>query len=111
MAKVTESQLIEQFNKAKKALDGFRKEERTRRRREKAQADEMRERLAGRMILNHVQTNPHHQERFIAQMDAFLENDKDRALFGLPSKNAATEVAIQNGQQQSIPNPSEPFHQ
>lgn len=90
MAKVTEAQLIEQFNKAKKALDGFRKEERVKRRREKAEANQIREKLAGRMILNHVQTNPHHHERFIAQMDAFLKHDKDRALFGLPSKNAAT---------------------
>lgn len=106
MAKVTEAQLIEQFNKAKKALDGFRKEERARRRREKVQADEMRERLAGRMLLKHVQTNPHHHERFIAQMDAFLEDNKHRALFGLPSKNAATSAAVQNGQQEPIPSPS-----
>jgi len=111
MAKVTEAQLIEQFSKAKKALDSFRKEERARQRRDKAQADEMRERLAGRMILNHVQTNPHHHERFIAQMDAFLENDKDRVLFGLPSKNAATVAASQNGQQEPVSSPSYPLNQ
>lgn len=111
MAKVTEAQLIEQFNKAKKALDGFRKEERARQRREKAEADEMRERLAGRMILNHVQANPHHHERFIAQMDAFLEDDKHRALFGLPSKNAATAAAVQNGQQDPPSSLIEPLSQ
>ena len=111
MAKVTEAQLIEQFNKAKKALDGFRKEERARQRREKAEADDMRERLAGRMLLKHVQTNPHHHERFIAQMDAFLEDDKHRALFGLPSKNAASAAAIQNGQQEPVSSPSDPLDQ
>lgn len=111
MAKVTEAKLIEQFSKAKKALDSFRKEERARQRREKAQADEMRERLAGRMILNHVQTNPHHHERFITQMDAFLKDDKHRVLFGLPSKNAATEAAAQNGQQEPVSSSSVPLHQ
>lgn len=111
MAKVTEAQLIEQFNKAKKALDSFRKEERARQRREKAEVDEMRERLAGRMILNHVQTNPHHHERFIAQMNAFLEDNKHRALFGLPSKNATTAAAIQNVQQEPASSPSEPLNQ
>lgn len=111
MAKVTEAQLIEQFSKAKKALDGFRKEERARQRREKAEADEMRERLAGRMILNHVQTNSHHHERFIAQMDAFLEDDKHRALFGLPGKNAATADPVHNGQQGPGASSSDPLNQ
>ena len=96
MAKVNEAQLVERFNKAKEALDEFRKERRAKHRREKAQADDMRERLAGRMILKHVQTNPHHHDRFIAQMDAFLEDPKHRALFDLPSRNDTPTSSTQN---------------
>ena len=90
MAKIDETKLIEQFQKAKKALDGFRKQERARQRREKAQADARRKTLIGEMVLQHVQTNPHEHDRLMSRLDSYLEAPKDRALFDLPPRPNAS---------------------
>ena len=99
MAKVDEASLIEQFNKAKKALDKFRKEERARQRCEKAQADARRKAIVGEMVLDYVQTNPHEHERLMARLDDYLTDDRDRTLFDLPSKEDAPASAPQDGSQ------------
>ena len=108
MAKVDEASLIEQFNKAKKALDKFRKEERARQRREKSQADARRKTIVGELVLDYVQTNPHEHERLMARLDGHLTDPRDRALFDLPSKEDAPASAPQNGSQDPSGGPNEP---
>ena len=86
MPKIDETKLIEQYQKAKKALDVFRKQERARKRREKAQADVRRKILIAEMVLHHTQTNPHEHDNLMARLDDYLDNPKDRALFDLPPR-------------------------
>ena len=107
MAKVDEAKLIEQFNKAKQALDGFRKQERARQRREKAHADARRKAIVGEMVLEYVQTNPHEHDRLMARLDAYVKDDRDRALFDLPSKDTASTSAAQNGQPDLAESPND----
>ena len=85
MPKIDETKLIEQYQKAKKALDVFRKQERARQRREKAQADDRRKSLIGEMVLQRIQDNPHEHDRLMSSLDGYLDNPQDRALFDLPT--------------------------
>ena len=107
MAKVDEAKLIEQFNKAKNALDGFRKQERARQRREKAQTDARRKAIIGEMVLHHVQTNPHEHDRLMARLDGYLKDANDRALFDLPSRTDMPASAVPT-EQPSLTEPSRP---
>lgn len=88
MPKVDDETLRQRFLKAKEAWDERQKTNRAKRRREKAQADAQRDALIVRMVRHQVQADPSKQERLIAQMDAFLEDDKERALFDLPPKTS-----------------------
>jgi len=93
MPKIDDDTLRKRFEKAKSAWSERQKANRARQRREKALADARRETLIGKMILNHVQDNPSHKDRLMSQLDAFLEDDKDRALFDLSPKTTASDSA------------------
>ena len=93
MPKLDDETLRQRYQKAKEAWDERQKANRARQRREKTLADARRETLIGKMILNHVQDNPSHKDRLMSQLDAFLEDDKDRALFDLSPKPAASDSA------------------
>lgn len=91
MPPVDDETLRKRYLKAKEAWDERQKKNRAKQRREKAQADARRETLIGKMILNHLQTHPHQHERLMSQLDTFLDNARDRALFDLPPKPAASD--------------------
>ena len=65
MPKVDDETLKQRFEQAKEAWDERQKENRARKRREKAQADARRRTLIGDMVLDHVQTNPHEHDRLM----------------------------------------------
>ena len=98
MAKADIEQVRKRFEAAKARLQELQKAENDRQRKEKKKGDARRKTLIGELILHLVKTNQHQHDRLMAQLDAFLVNDKDRALFDLPSKKAPDPNA-QNGQQ------------
>ena len=93
MPKLDDETLRQRFEKAKSAWSERQKANRAQKRREKTLADARRETLIGKMILNHVQDNPSHKDRLMSQLDAFLEDDKDRSLFDLTPKPSASDSA------------------
>ena len=86
MPKVDDETLRQRYQQAKEAWDKRQKENRARQRREKAQSEAQRDALIVKLVKHQIQADPSKQERLIAQMDAFLEGDKERALFDLPPK-------------------------
>ena len=108
MAKIDEERVRERYEKAKAAFDKLQREKRARHRREKAQADARRKTLIGELILHLVQTNQHQHDRLMTQLDAFLKDDKDRALFDLPNKNGVPASVAQNEQQVPAESHAEP---
>ena len=105
MPKIDDETLRQRYMKAKEAWDERQKNNRAKRRREKAQADAQRDALIAKMVKHQVQADPSKQERLIAQMDAFLEDDKERALFDLPPKTAAPSSAAPYGQTSPVESP------
>ena len=93
MPKVDDETLRQRYEKAKAGWDERQKENRTQKRREKAQADARRKTLIGEMVLHHVHQNPHEHDRLMTRMDGFLEDARDRALFDLPLKSEAPATA------------------
>lgn len=59
--------------------------------------DTRRKVLAGAMVLGQVEQGTFPKEKFLAQLDEYLERDNDREMFGLPAKagkaNSATEFS------------------
>ena len=53
---------------------------------EKALADARRKTLIGEMVLDHTQADAHDHGLLIDCMNSYLEDPKDRALFGLPPR-------------------------
>ena len=104
MAKADSDKIRERYEKAKATYEEDQRKQRAKRRHEKVQADARRETLIGKMVLHHVQTNPHQHDRLMTQLDAFLTDAKDRALFDLPAKNDAPASVAPTGQ----PSPDEP---
>ena len=104
MAKADSDKIRERYEKAKAAYEEDQRKQRAKRHREKVQADARREALIGKMVLHHAQANPHQHNRLMTQLDAFLTDAKDRALFDLPAKTDAPTDATPNGQQ----SPGEP---
>lgn len=98
MPKVDDETLRQRYLKAKEDWDERQKKNRARQRREKAQADARREILIGKMVLNLVQDNQHQRDRLMSQLDAFLDDAKDRALFDLPPKSVASASPTPNDQ-------------
>ena len=98
MPKVDDETLRQRFEKAKTDWDERQKENRARKRREKAQADARRRTIIGEMVLHHVQTNPHEHDRLMSRLDGYLENPRDRALFDLPPKPDAPVSPAPDGQ-------------
>ena len=86
MPKVDDETLRQRYEKAKTDWDERQKANRTKRRREKAQADARRKTIIGDMVLHHVQENPHEHDRLMTRLDGYLKDPKDRALFDLHSK-------------------------
>ena len=86
MPKVDDETLRKRFEKAKEAWDERQKENRTRKRLQKAQDDARRRDLIGGMILERAQHDPLERERLMKDLDANLKNPKDRALFDLGPK-------------------------
>ena len=99
MAKADSGKIRERYEKAKAAYEEDQRKQRAKRRREKVQADARRETLIGKMVLHLVQTNQHQHDRLMTQLDAFLKDDKDRALFDLTNKNGPPASAVPNGPQ------------
>ena len=83
MPKVDDEVLQQRYHQAKEAWEARQKENRARKRREKAQEDARRKTLIGEMVLHHVQTNPHEHDRLMSRLDGYLKNPMDRALFDL----------------------------
>ena len=108
MAKADSGKIRERYEKAKTAYEEDQRKQRAKRRREKVQTDARRETLIGKMVLHHVQANPHQHDRLMTQLDAFLTDAKDRALFDLPSKNSASASAVPNGPQVPAEDHGEP---
>ena len=104
MAKADSDKIRERYEKAKAAYEEDQRKQRAKRRREKVQADARRESLIGKMVLHHVQANPHQHDRLMTQLDTFLTDAKDRALFDLPAENDAPASVAPTGQ----PSPDEP---
>ena len=107
MPKVDDETLKQRFEQAKEAWDERQKENRARKRREKAQADARRRTLIGDMVLDHVQTNPHEHDRLMTRLDGYLKDPKDRALFDLPARTEAPTPAAPTGPS-SAADPSRP---
>ena len=93
MPKVDDETLKKRYEQAKEAWDERQKENRARKRREKAQADARRRTLIGEMVLDHVQTNPHEHDRLMTRLNVYLKDPKDRALFDLPTRTEAPAAA------------------
>ena len=104
MPKVDDETLRQRFLKAKEAWDERQKANRARRRREKSQADTLRDSLIAKLVWHEVDGDQHKLDRLMAKMDAFLEDDKHRALFNLPPKAVATVSASPD----THPSPGEP---
>ena len=86
MPKVDDTTLQQRYQQAKEAWEARQKENRARKRREKARADVRRKTLIAEMVLHHTQTNPHEHDNLMARLDDYLDNPKDRALFDLPPR-------------------------
>ena len=98
MPKVDDETLRKRFEKAKDAWEERQKENRTRKRLEKAQSDARRRDIIGGMVLERVQDNPLELERLMKSLDAHIKNPKDRALFDLDSSPVATAKPAPNDQ-------------
>jgi len=93
MPKIDDETLRKRFEKAKEAWDERQKANRAKQRLEKAQADARRRDIIGGMVLEHVQDNPLERERLMKSLDVHIKNPKDRSLFDLPPKTAASDSA------------------
>lgn len=89
MPKVDDDILRQRYEKAKADWEERQKANRTKRRREKLQADARRKTIIGAMVLDHVQDNPHERDRLMTRLDGYLKDTKDRALFDLPPRTEA----------------------
>ena len=98
MPKVDDEVLRQRFLKAKEAWDERQKANRARQRREKALADARRKTVIGEMVLAHVQDKPHECERLMKNLNAYLTDAKDRALFDLGPKPEAPVYVASEGQ-------------
>ena len=101
MAKADAERIRDRYEKAKTAWDQHQKKARAKRRREKDQADAQRKTLAGELLLHLVDTNQYQRSAFLAQLDAYLTDDRQRALFDLPSQNGPSGPADPNGEADS----------
>ena len=54
-------------------------------------ADTRRKILVGSMVLSRVEEHPDTRPALLADLDAYLDRDRDRLLFALPPKTAAVE--------------------
>ena len=104
MPKIDDEALRQRYLKAKEAWDERQKANRIRHRREKAQADALRDSLLAKMVWHEVNGDQHKMDRLMAKMDAFLDDDKHRALFNLPPKPAVPSSAVPTGP----PSPGDP---
>ena len=105
MPKVDDEVLRQRFLKAKEAWDERQKVNRARRRREKAQADTLRDSLIARLVWHEVDGDQHKYDRLMSKLDAFLEDDKHRALFNLSPRAAAPASAVPTGPPSSVDSP------
>ena len=94
MPKIDDEALRQRYLKAKEAWDERQKANRVRRRREKAQADALRDSLLAKMVWHEVDGDQHKYDRLMAKMDAFLDDNKHRALFNLPPRASAPTSAV-----------------
>ena len=95
MPKIDDEALRQRYLKAKEAWDERQKANRAKRRREKAQADTLRDSLIAKLVWHEVGDDQHKLDRLMAKLDAFLEDDKHRALFDLPPRTVAPVSVVQ----------------
>lgn len=98
MPRVSDETLRKRLQDAKKAWDERQKANRARQRREKAQADTLRDSLIAKMVWHEVGDDQHKLDRLMAKLDAFLDDDKHRALFDLPPRATAPDHPAPEGQ-------------
>lgn len=98
MPKLDDETLRKRYEKAKEAWAERQKANRARQRREKAQADALRDSLLAKMVWHEVGDDQHKLDRLMAKLNAFLDDDKHRALFDLPPKSTASDSTASDRQ-------------
>ena len=98
MPRVSDETLQKRLQAAQDAWTERQKENRARLRREKAQADAMRDSLLAQMVWHEVGDDQHKIDRLMAKLDAFLDDDTHRALFNLPPRSTAPVPPAPEGQ-------------
>ena len=97
MPRVSDETLQKRLQAAQEAWAERQKANRARQRREKAQADALRDSLLAKLVWHEVGGDQHKLDRLMAKLDAFLDDDKHRALFDLPPRSEAPESPASEG--------------
>ncbi|MDD9997868.1 MAG: hypothetical protein OXQ89_09010 [Rhodospirillaceae bacterium] len=98
MPRVSDETLRKRLQDAQDAWDERQKANRARQRREKAQADALRDSLIVKMVWHEVGDDKDKLARLMAKMDAFLDDPKHRALFDLTPRSEASASPSSEGQ-------------
>ena len=96
MAKLTGDKLKERYEKVRAEYQEHQKRERQKRRKRKAQEATERKLVAGEFVLFLLESGEYDRERFTARLDTYLDDDRQRELFGLEPCAEASETAEQD---------------
>ena len=96
MAKVDGDKLKERYEKARAEYQEHQKRERQKRRKLKEKQDTERKIVAGEFVLFLLDNGEYDRNRFMTRLDKYLDDNRRRALFGLPEADETPETAEQS---------------
>lgn len=91
MARISDEKLKARLLKARAALRAYQKREREKRKKQ----EEVRNRQIGRIVLQMVEHGAYPRVEFMADLDRFLSDPRERALFGLPPREAGAVKVVE----------------
>ncbi len=96
MAKADGEKIKERYEKARTDYQAHQNRERAKRKKLKAQADTERKIVAGEFVLFLLENGEYDRERFMTRLDEYLDDNRRRLLFGLPTLDEGSETAKQD---------------